>query len=666
MSHTVSLCLAALLCAAVPAVAGEPAGRALWGSINGRKDATKGIFSHHNNKILLSWRKLPGDGAGLAFDLYRTPAGGREVKVNAEPIAGRYNYQDATADRTVDNTYRLTYHGSDATLSEYTMKAGQASAGLPYISVPLATTTGVNPTYDYLANDASVGDLDGDGICEIVLKRLVSTVTTDGGEGAVARDVRHTTLFEAYRLDGTFMWRVCSGPNIPLGNSASFAVADFDGDGRAEVAMRTSEGTVFGDGTEIGDTDGDGLTDYRVDGSQYIPAGPEFISVIDGASGRELARADYIARGTSEEWGDSNYKRASSYRIGTGCFDGERLSVLITRGVYGKSVLEAWDYSGGELRRRWRFDSSVSGQRYYSGQGYHSLSVGDVDGDGFDEVVYGSCTIDHDGTGLNCIGLGHGDALHLGKFDPAADGLQIWSCFETGSVGAALRDARTGRVIWQHNDDSDVGRACVADIDPRYPGCEVWWFRGNAHSIDGRDLGYKPASCNMAVWFSGELNRQLLNGTRIDAMNKEVYDRVFTVYRYGVSYVNGTKENPCWYGDMLGDWREELIFPDTTFTKELRIFSTWYPTEHSFPWLMTDHVYHMSAINQNIGYNMPTQLGYYLGSDLTSDDDIASGIEPAAVAAPAADGPCHDLGGRIVDRPGRGVYIRGGKKYVRR
>lgn len=429
MSHTVSLCLAALLCAAVPAVAGEPAGRALWGSINGRKDATKGIFSHHNNKILLSWRKLPGDGAGLAFDLYRTPAGGREVKVNAEPIAGRYNYQDAAADRTVDNTYRLTYHGSDATLSEYTMKAGQASAGLPYISVPLATTTGVNPTYAYLANDASVGDLDGDGICEIVLKRQVSTETTDGGEGAVARDVRHTTLFEAYRLDGTFMWRVCSGPNIPLGNSASFA---------------------------------------------------------------------------------------------------------------------------------------------------------------------------------------------------------------------------------------------VADIDPRYPGCEVWWFRGNAHSIDGRDLGYKPASCNMAVWFSGELNRQLLNGTRIDAMNKEVYDRVFTVYRYGVSYVNGTKENPCWYGDMLGDWREELIFPDTTFTKELRIFSTWYPTEHSFPWLMTDHVYHMSAINQNIGYNMPTQLGYYLGSDLTSDDDIASGIEPAAVAAPAADGPCHDLGGRIVDRPGRGIYIRGGKKYVRR
>lgn len=318
MSHTVLLCLAALLCAAVPAVAGEPAGRALWGSINGRKDATKGIFSHHNNKILLSWRKLPGDGAGLAFDLYRTPAGGREVKVNAEPIAGRYNYQDAAADRTVDNTYRLTYHGSDATLSEYTMKAGQASAGLPYISVPLETTTGVNPTYDYLANNASVGDLDGDGICEIVLKRQVSTETTDEGEGAVARDVRHTTLFEAYRLDGTFMWRVCSGPNIPLGNSSSFAVADFDGDGRAEVAMRTSEGTVFGDGTEIGDTDGDGLTDYRVDGSQYIPAGPEFISVIDGASGRELARADYIARGTSEEWGDSNYKRASSYASGPG------------------------------------------------------------------------------------------------------------------------------------------------------------------------------------------------------------------------------------------------------------------------------------------------------------------------------------------------------------
>ena len=607
--------------------------RMLWGSINGKSEASASAYKSYNNIILLSWRMLPGDNSQTAFDLYRSADGGAEVKLNSAPITGKSNWQDKTADRTKTNAYRLTLSGSSETVGQYTMPAAQASSGLPYVQIDLKDTKDVCAldTIWYEANDVSVGDLDGDGVSELVVKRLLSHGKTDRSvvyEGTAAaespRHVRHTVLYEAYRLDGTFMWRICSGPNIMLGNSSSFAIADYDGDGRCEMAIKTGEGTVFGDGQEIGDTDGDGKTDYREDGKHYIGQGPEFFSVVDGQTGRELARADYIARGKSEDWGDNYYKRASSLRVAVANVSSGNPSVVICRGVYERSVLEAWDYSNGQLTRRWHFDSHASGNgkdgksnKKYASQGFHSLSVGDVDGDGLDEVVYGSMTVDHDGQGLYTSEYGHGDALHLGKFDPSRDGLQIWSCLETGKTMAVLRDARDGSTIWKADaaEDNDTGRGMIADIDPSKPGCEMWWYQSNAHSIGGEDLGYKPTSCNMAIWFGSGLNRQLLNETSVHQQHDNT--RIFSLYRYDVSHINGTKGNPSWYGDMLGDWREEIIMPDATRTQNLKVFSTWYPTDYQLPWLMTDHVYQMSAANQNVGYNMPTQMGYYVGSDMT-------------------------------------------------
>ena len=597
-----------------------PLKRALWASINGRKDAS--YYPEYNNKILVSWRMFPTDDSSTGFDLYRKSGNEEEVKLNEEPITLSTNFQDITADRNKDNTYRLCFAGSDETLDTYTITAAQASAGLPYISIPLAGTTGISSEYYYDANDASVGDLDGDGVYEIVLKRLLrsssSTEDEEDESGAVQMGPWHTTLLEAYKLDGSFLWRVALGPNVPVGNLTSFAVYDFDGDGKCEIAVRTAEGTVFGDGTEIKDTDGDGKVDYRVEGSAHIHGGPEFLSVLDGMTGRELARTDYIALGKSEDWGDNYYKRSASYRVGVGCFSGTTPSILICRGVYGKMVLEAWDFQGQELKKRWRFDTSDGVHGDYAGQGNHSLSVGDVDDDGGDEVVYGGCCIDHNGKGLWNSRHGHGDALHLGKFDPSRKGLQIWSCFEACpfKVGAALRDARTGETIWDFPYSGDMGRCLVADIDPDSPGCEMWWYKGNAHSCTGADLGYGAGSSsmsyNMAVWFSNSLNRQLLDRSKIDAPKEK---RVFTIYRYEVTTINSSKSNPCFYADIWGDWREEII-QVTSDQTELRLFTTWYPTDYKFPYLMSDHVYEMSALNQNIGYNQPTQLGYYLGSDL--------------------------------------------------
>jgi len=664
-----------------PSVEGE---RALWGSVCGMSNATTANYKGTLNKVLITWRMLPGDNSGTSFDLYRRVAGGEEVKVNSEPILAT-NFQDLKLEGAGDVEYRLTYSGSDETISAYTMKEEQLAGKLPYISIPLQTTESVCPISGmrYEANDVSVGDLDGDGNMEMVVKRLLAHDGNDGtGSGESPLEVRHTVLYEAYKLDGTFLWRVCSGPNIILGNSSSFAVADFDGDGKAEMAIKTGEGTIFGDGTEITDTDGDGITDYRDNGANYIGRGPEFFSIIDGATGKELARADFITRGKSEDWGDNYFKRAHSLRVGVGCFDGVLPSVVLGRGVYARSVIEAWDWRDGKLTRRWNFDTrdnlnGKDGKAYsrYAAQGNHSLSVGDVDGDGFDEIVYGAMTVDHDGVGLYTNGLGHGDALHLGKFDPSREGMQIFSCFETGKTEAALRDAADGTILYAHlgETDNDMGRALVADIDPSSPGCEIWWYRSKVHSITGDELGDYPGSTNMAIWFDGGLNRQVMDGDKIDNYKK---GRVFTVYRFDMAYINGTKKNPSFFGDILGDWREEVIVPDATKVKDIKVFSTWIPTDHRFPWLMTDHVYEMSALNQNIGYNQPTQLGYYLGSDLKNDEEawMAGGyMENSAVDSIMPDedgegglndGVFYNLSGLRVKNIVPGIYIVNGKKII--
>lgn len=618
----------------------EVRSRSLWASINGNADAIFPTrrFEADNNKVLVSWKFWDIDPEDTAFDIYRKTGTGSKQKLNKIPITNSTCWQDATADLTKDNTYYLHMADGEQSVASYTLKAERGRNGLPYISVPFASTDDLGAAY--YGNDAAVGDLDGDGEYEIVIKRVWEksqagntgddkAEETNDNEYVTPSSLRHTTLFEAYELTGELMWRIKSGPNIILGNSSCFAVCDFDGDGKAEVALRTSEGTVFGDGKEIKDTNLDGKTDYRNPSYRYITDTkcPEFISVVNGRTGAETARAPYIPVGTPMDWGDDRGHRASSYRIGAANLTGGCPSIIIGRGCYEKIVVEAYDLYEEKLYRRWNFDTTAGKENEpYTAQGYHFFRSADVDNDGLDEIVYGSCTIDHDGKGLNCCGLGHGDALHIGAFNPEQPDKQyIWACYETGTVGAALRDGATGNVIWKHDSPDDVGRAMTADIDPDSPGNEMWWFRSNTHSFDGKDLGYVPRSCNFAIWWSGSLNRQLLNGTVIDqyekAMTESPWNRVdpwcrpFTLNKYDAVSINGTKENPCYAGDFLGDWREEVILLKSD-RSEMRIFSTWYPTEHRFPYLMSDPAYRMCAVNQQMGYNQPNHLSYYLGSDL--------------------------------------------------
>ena len=615
-------------------VGGKTVTRHLWGSV---ADEVSGSLTNipemraDYSKLLLSWRMFPDDKPSTAFDLYHKTAGGGWEKMNARPVSGSTNFQvpDRFADASADNTYKLCLAGSTAAIDTYTISREQLAEKRPYVSIFMRETLSdsrINDVEEYIINDGGVADLDGDGNYEILVVRHAR----GGQEGVVPKS---PAILEAYRMDGTHLWRVVFGNNISNGNSCVFIAADYNGDGRDEVAIRTSEGTCFGDGARIGDTNGDGKTDYARP-RMYNRDAPEFLSVLDGMSGRELARAPYIAIGTSEEWGDNYYKRANSLRLaGAVLRKNGKWQIVACRGVYGKSVLEAWEYEGpGRMTRLWRFDTDDSRYKDYASQGNHQLAVADVDGDGLDEITYGACAIDHDGTGLYTTGLGHGDMLHVGKFDPSRPGLQTYSCFESGRTRCAMRDAATGEILWRlmSEQPGDEGRALIADVDPEHPGCEAWVYDRVVYDVKGQPTGAERAPMvNFPIWWTGSLNRQMFDNRMICRYNRQPGpNRVFTMAAYGVACANGSKNNVAFMGDILGDWREEIIIArrhpsgveyrrrPLPGPSELMIFSTWHPTDYKFPYLMSDNVYYRAAIHQNVGYNSPCHLGYYLGSDL--------------------------------------------------
>lgn len=598
--------------AAAAVFSGSSGYRALIAVYNGLNTAqNKG-----NRKVLISWRILPGDPSDIAFDLWRISGNGEPIKINSTPISGRTNYQDNTADISVTNTYLLKFSGQAETIGQYIFTPENASK--PYLSIPINNSELSDPSLVYIVRDAAVGDLDGDGILDMVIRRDVDPrdigTTWNGYQ-------KGSTILQGYKFDGTYLWTVDLGININQGeHTTPFIVYDFNNDGRAEVAVRTSELTKFGNGTIIQGND------YRsADGR--VNEGPEYLSIIDGITGTELARTDYIARGNLSDWGDSYGNRANRFLMGVGYLNGTTPSIIMCRGYYAKTVIEAWDFSGNSLTKRWNFTAIPNGQNAaYAGQGNHSIAVADVDRDGKDEIIYGSCTIDDNGVGLYSSGLGHGDALHIGKFDPDRSGLQIFSCFESGTIQVALRDAANGSIIWRADGTSnnDTGRCLTADIDPTSCGYEMWHSgnTGSIYAVDGTVLG-KPlpttagggVTYNLAIWWTGSLNRQLLDKATITSYTE---GRIFTGGYDGLSVSTTNKEGLPFYGDIIGDWREEMIYAHNVggIPVELRVFTTDYPCNYKFPYLMSNRHYRLSAAHQNIGYNQPTQIDYYIGSDM--------------------------------------------------
>lgn len=580
-----------------------------------------------DGSVFLSWRLLATEPPGTAFDVYRRSGDGAPVRVNSQPLAGPTWLVDSNAPAAESSTWtvRVVSGGNEAPAAGVFTLPADAPAR-PYLSIPLKTPDGCLP------NDASVGDLDGDGEYEIVLHQV--------GRGRDNSQAGMTTepILQAYRLDGTHLWTINLGRNIREGaHYTQFMVFDLDGDGRAEVACKTADGTVDGRGQVIGDAGADWRSHQgRTLGK--ILRGPEFLTIFDGRTGAALATTNYVPgrhpdttdptpAQLRDVWGDDYGNRSDRFLACVAYLDGKLPSLVMCRGYYTRTVLAAWNWRDGRLSQVWTFDSDdgTPGNLAYRGQGNHGISVGDVDADGRDEIIHGSCVIDDDGRGLYSTGLGHGDAMHFGDLDPDRPGLEIFKANgdHQSPAGIQLRDARTGEQLFGRASigNNGVGRACALDLDPRHRGVEMWGRGegvGGLFSAKGVKISdVSPRSCNFGIWWDGDLLRELFDGVNIakwDYLNG-LEHRLFTGGDLGVSSNNGSKSNPSLCADILGDWREELI-ARTRDGKELRIFVSTIPSSHRLPTLMHDPIYRLGVAWQNVSYNQPAHTGFYLGEGM--------------------------------------------------
>lgn len=658
-------------------------------SVLKRENLNRGLVAiRENGKVYLSWRTLSSDAVGEKFEVYRNG-----TKLNKKPLKKGGTFFVDESPLATNAVYEVKGGGKDG---RFELKA-DAHEG--YLSIPIQKPEGgVSPDgfrFTYHANDASVGDVDGDGQYEIFLKWDPSNAKDNSFTGFTGN-----AFIDCYRLDGTLLWRINLGNNIRTGaHYTQFMVFDFDGDGKAELMMKTADGTIDGKGNVIGDPKAEwrhGAKEILADPQAMerrqeqnrrdmeqrqkeweefekklpqemsrrdrnnarrrffnresfgdnklgrIMEGPEYLTVFNGLTGEAMATVDYIPeRGEMRAWGDDHANRSERYLAGVAYLDGVHASGIFCRGYYTRTVIAAWDWDGKDLTNKWTFDTNQPQWRSYAGQGNHNLRVADVDGDGFDEITYGSMAVDHDGTGLYNTGFGHGDAIHLTVFDPKSDKLQVWDCHENRRDGSDFRDAATGKVIFQIKSSMDVGRCMAADIDPTNPGLEMWssdskgirTIKGEVLKVKGKErigesadgkargedntsvyFGNVRLSTNFGIWWDGDLLRELLDRETVTKYNWN-NGEVDLLKRFeGAQFNNGTKSNPNLSADIIGDWREEVLTRDRE-SKELRLYVSTIPTDYRINCLMEDVPYRLSVAAENTAYNQPPETGFYIGLD---------------------------------------------------
>ncbi|MBQ4466257.1 MAG: RICIN domain-containing protein [Oscillospiraceae bacterium] len=597
-------------------VTGASGGKNVYGEGIQMEYLNRGLTAAYTGSgMQLSWRILATDADATSFKLYKN---GALLTTVAAGAASNYFDQGGTA---ADKYTIDTYFGNNcvekgtAAVVFGTKNSGQSGA---YFDIntqkPADQTMPDGTTCTYTENDCSVGDIDGDGVYEIFVKWDPSNSQDNSKDGYTG-----TTFFDCYRLDGTLVWRIDLGINIRSGaHYTQYLVYDFDGDGKCELIAKTADGTKDGKGNYIGDKS----KDYRSSAGRIL-TGPEYITLFDGATGAALDTQNYDpARGTVGDWGDTYGNRVDRFTACVAYLDGKNASACFGRGYYTRAVVAAWDVKNGKLSKRWTWDSGYNASTPGYGDGNHHCLGADVDGDGKQEVVIGSAVVDDNGKLLYTTSNAHGDAIHIGDFDPSNPGLEIFQCLEDEkhpngkavNFGVELRDAKTGKALFRETAGGDTGRALADNLIAGNAGAEmVGSHSGNVYSATGSHevvcqwSDITKWGQNSVVYWTDVLERAVLDRTMADQYGK---GRVFT--GDGVTYNNYTKSNACLTADILGDWREEMIFRKSD--GGLRVFETTFATEYPIYSLMHNPQYRVQVAAQNNGYNQPPHTDYFLGT----------------------------------------------------
>ena len=593
------------------------------------ENLTRGLtVANVGSGVLVSWRLLGTEAPDTEFNLYRD---GEKI-ASIGKTAGT-NYLDKDGKATSKYAVSAVSGGKEGEKSAaeivFTDAKKEGSVNFPYkvlkLDVPASQKMPDGSTCTYTPNDMSVGDLDGDGQLDLVLKWDPSNAQDNSKDGYTG-----SVFVDGMKLDGTRLWRIDLGKNIRAGaHYTQFMVYDLDGDGIAEIVMKTSDGTVDGKGKVIGDAS----KDYRTSAGR-IMSGNEYLTVFKGNTGEEISTIDYWPkRNVTNSWGDTYGNRSERHLAAVAYLDGVRPSVVMMRGYYTMAYLAAYDFDGKKLVERWKHTSDKSGQGLY-GEGNHNVTVGDIDGDGKDEIVFGAAALNSDGTLRYRTGFGHGDAMHLSDMDPDHPGLELYDVHEDkqNKYSEEFRD-KDGKVIWGTTQTEagnvDNGRGMAADIDSTNRGFEMWsGTSGGIRTVKGERLNSTKPSVNFRIYFDGDLQDELMDATgsptvdnggvtggKIDKYNssKKTVDRLFSFYSVeGASLNNWTKATPCIVADLFGDWREEFIVRSGSDPSKVIVFTTPFTSPHRVYTLMHDATYRVSIAWQNVAYNQPPHLGYYL------------------------------------------------------
>lgn len=543
------------------------------------------------NGMIVSWRSLASDSTNTVFKLYRD----NSLIYTSNPGEATC-YIDTNGN--ANSKYRVdTYVNNSKKSSDSPVVTSDKN----YLEIGLS-----KPGSDYTPNDASVADVDGDGTYEIILKWDPSNSKDNSQSGKTGN-----VYIDCYKLDGTRLWRIDLGKNIRAGaHYTQFLVADFDGDGKAEMTCKTADGTVDGKGKVIGDAS----ADYR-NSKGYILSGPEYYSLFDGQTGAVLDTVNYTpARGTVKSWGDSYGNRVDRFLGAVMYIDSDHPTAVTCRGYYTRMTATAYDVVNKKLKVRWTFDTNDSANSYAAGNGNHNCMPADVDGDGKQELIFGGLCLDDDGSIKWCTKLGHGDALHVGDFLPDRAGLEVWTCHEEKPYGVSLLDAKTGKTIFHYNASADTGRALAGNIYAGNYGAEFFsTASSDVYNSSGKSIATNRPSVNFLCYWDGDLEDELLDGTKITKYISS--SKISTLFSSSeIASNNSTKATPCLCADIFGDWREEVIW-QTADGSAIRIYETPYDTDYRITTLMQDPQYRNQVAGQNVGYNQPAHTSFYLGSD---------------------------------------------------